>query len=294
MRIAVVGAGSVGGVFAAHLSTVHDVVACVRRPFDTWQIDSEELPYTGPAVAVTSPEALASTDPVDVVFVGLKSQHNEAAAGWFDVLCGPDTTVVAMQNGIEAEERLGPLVGGATVVAAVVYCGAELVGPGHVKHTARALLIVPDDEVGQSLTGLADGTPLTIDASASWARARWIKLGLNSAANGLTALTGRSTEVMGEPGVGEIAKDLLRECWTIGRAAGVDLDLDGIDALVDAMSTTNATRTSMQQDREAGRPTEHDAIHGAVLRMGERHGIATPVTSIVHALLAAQTNNQPS
>ncbi|MEL6984196.1 MAG: 2-dehydropantoate 2-reductase N-terminal domain-containing protein, partial [Actinomycetota bacterium] len=57
-RIAVIGAGSVGGVFAAHLSTVHDVLACVRRPFDRWRIESSEVPHEGPAQAVTDPAQL--------------------------------------------------------------------------------------------------------------------------------------------------------------------------------------------------------------------------------------------
>ena len=146
-------------------------------------------------------------------------------------------------------------------------------------------------ESEERLATLAEGTPLTIDPSGSWERARWIKLGVNSVANGLTALTQRSSEVLGDPGMGEIGEALLTECWTVGRAAGVDLDLDGIAKVVNGMATTTVTRTSMQQDREAGRPTEHDAIHGAVLRAGERYGVDTPVTAIVHALMAAQPVN---
>lgn len=286
-RIAVVGVGSVGGVFAAHLSTKHEVLACVRRPFDTYKIDSKEVPFEGPATAVTSPDDVPWDRPADAVFVGLKSQHTEGAAPWFGRLCGPDTLVVAMQNGIEAVERLTPHVNGATVVPSVVYCGAELLAPGHVKHSSRANLIVADDQSGNHAASLVDGTPLSIKPSPNFVNSAWVKLGVNSAANGLTALTKRPMNVMADDGIRAIAEALLTECWTVGNAEGAELDLGGIPKLLGQMAASPGGRTSMQQDREAGRPTEHDAIHGAVIRRGQANGVATPVTTIIHDLLAA-------
>ena len=286
-RVAVVGVGAVGGVFAAHLSEVHDVVACVRRSFTDYKIESPQLPFGGPAHAVTSPGEIGWDAPADVVFVGLKSQHTDGAAAWFDPLCGPDTLVVAMQNGIEASERLAPYVNGASVVAAVVYCGAELLAPGHIRHDNQALLIVPDDETGHRTAALAEGTPLTVDPSDKYDRARWVKLGINSVVNGLTALTGKSMDVLTDPGIARIGADLLTERWTVGQACGVDLSLDGLDDMIAKMGKNVGGRTSMLHDREAGRPTEHDAIHGAILRKGQEHGVSTPTTQLIHDLIAA-------
>lgn len=286
-RVAVVGVGSVGGVFAAHLSAAHDVVACVRRPFDRYLIESPEIPFSGPATAVTSAEDLPWDTPADTVFVGLKSQHTDGAAHWFGPLCGPDTVVVVMQNGIEGRERLTPHVNDATVVPAVVYCGAELLEPGHVRHSSRARLIIENDRIGGEVQALAEGTPLRIEPSDTYLTSAWVKLGINSVANGLTALTGKPMEVVGEPGVTAIAERLLTECWTIGRREGAELDIGGIPKLLSQMAKGVGGRTSMLQDREAGRRTEHDAIHGAVIRKGVEHGIATPTTRFVHDLLAA-------
>lgn len=286
-RVAVVGVGSVGGVFAAHLSTRHEVLACVRRPFDTYRIESTEVPFEGPANAVTDAAEVSWDGQADAVFVGLKSQHTAGAAEWFARLCGPDTLVVAMQNGIEAVERLTPLVNGATVVPSVVYCGAELIAPGHVKHSSRANLIVADDEAGRRAAELVEGTPLTVRPSETFTTSAWVKLGVNSAANGLTALTGRPMGVMADAGIRAIAEQLLIECWTVGNVEGADLDLTGIPKLLDQMAASPGGRTSMQQDREAGRPTEHDAIHGAVIRRARRLDIPVPTTTIVHDLIAA-------
>ncbi len=288
-RVAVVGVGAVGGVFAAHLSAVHDLVACVRRPFDDFRIDSDELPFTGPANAVTAPEDLPWDSPADVVLVGLKAQHTDGAAAWFKPLCGPETLLVVMQNGIEGRERLEPHANGATILPCVVYCGAELLAPGHIRHDSQARLIVADDAAGARLASLCADTPLTIDPSDSFERSAWVKLGINSVVNGLTGLTGRPSGVLNEPGIGDIGEALLTECWTAGRAAGVDLDLDGIPKLISQISKNAEGRTSMQHDKEAGRATEHDAIHGAVLRKAAELGVAAPKTKIIHDLLAASS-----
>lgn len=286
-RVAVVGVGAVGGVFAAHLSAVHDVVACVRRTFDAYRVESPELPFDGPATAVTGPADLPWSDPADVVLVGFKAQHTDGAAHWFGPLCGPETLVVVMQNGIEGRERIEPLAGPATVRQAVVYCGAELLAPGHIRHDTQARLIVADDEPGQRLVQLCADTPLTIKPSPGHARAAWVKLGMNSVVNGLTGLTGRPMEVLADPGIDDIGRALLTECWTTGRADGVDLDLDGIPDMLTRMAGNRGGRTSMLHDREAGRETEHDAIHGAVLRRAEANRIDVPMTKMIHDLLAA-------
>jgi len=287
--IAVVGAGGVGAFFAAHLSTVQaNVVACVRRPFDTYVIDSPEHPLTAPATAVTDPDNIPWDGPADWVFVGLKAHQSAAAAPWFDRLCDDRTRVVAMQNGVEAVERLTPLVHGAAVTPSVVYCGAELVEPGHVLHTQSSRLIMPDTADAHDARALFAGTDMTIDPSPTHLRSAWVKLAINSVANGLTALTGKPMGVLTDPGIAELAVALMTEANTVGRAEGADLDLEGIEDRIAAMGAMTASRTSMLQDTEAGRATEHDAIHGAVVRAGARHGIPTPTTDIVLRLLAAR------
>lgn len=278
-------------MFAAHLSAVHDVVACVRRPFTEYRVESATIPFEGPATAATTVDEIPWDEPADAVFVGVKSHHTDGAAHWFERLCGPDTVVPVMQNGIEQRQRLAPYAGEATILPAVVYCGAELLAPGHIRHSARSQLIVEEGEPARRVEELCRNTPLKITPSQTYLEGTWTKLGVNSAANGLTALTGRPMAVLADPGIAAIAEQLLTECWTIGRRVGADLDLDKIPDLVATMGTSTEGRTSMLHDREAGRATEHDAIHGAVIRAGEANGIPTPVTRLVHDLLAAAPGN---
>ena len=294
-RVAVIGPGSVGCFFAAHLvPTGHEVVSCARRPFDTYVVDSELAPISGPAHVVTDP-AEPNDGPYDWVLVGVKAHQSADAAPWFDATCGPDTVVVALQNGVEAIERLTPLVHGARIVPAVVYCGSELIAPGHIHHTSAGRLIVPDDTDGHALAALYDGTPVVIDPSDRHRTSAWVKLSINVVVNGLTALTRRPLDVLAEPDIAPVAAALLAETWAVGMAEGADLDTADPAGFVTRLArAAGSGKTSMLMDTLAGRSTEHDAIHGAVARAARRHAIATPVLDTVVGLLATRAPTEPS
>lgn len=287
-RVAIVGPGAVGGFFAAQLTAAgRDVVSCARRSFDRYVVESELAPVAAPAHVVTDPAALEG-GPVDWVLVGVKAHQTPGAIPWLDRLCGPASTVVVMQNGVEGEERLGPLVHGAEVVPAVVYCGAELIAPGHIRHGASGTLIVPDRPAARRLAELFAGSAARVKVSESYVTDAWRKLGINVVANGITALTRRPMTVFQDPGIARLGIALLDECWTVARAEGAELGRQDAIAFVDGVRNQPVrSGTSMLYDRLAGRPTEHDAIYGAVIRAGARHGIATPYAETIDALVAA-------
>lgn len=285
-RIAVVGPGGVGTFFAAHLaSSDHDVVACARRPFSSYLVESDVAPVSGPATVVTDPADLA--EKFDWVLVAVKAHQSVGAEPWLNQVCGPDSTVIALQNGVEAETRLAPFVNGAQVVGAVVYCGATLMAPGHTVNTGGGRLIVPDDEAGRQLSELFAGTQAEIKPSPTHLTERWRKLGINVAVNGVTALTDKPISVAGRGPGRTVAGAILDECWAVARAEGADLPAEAIEPTLDGFAGATSMNTSMRQDRAAGRPTEHDALYGAVVRHGERHGIPTPVNEAIGALVAA-------
>lgn len=288
--IAVVGPGAVGTYFAAQLAASgRRVIACARRRFERYVVDSESAPVDAPATCAVQPGELRSlglNGPADLVIVTVKAFQTEGTAPWLAALCGPGTIVVGAQNGVEEVERLTPLVNGAHVLPCVVYCGSELLAPGHIRHDQHGVLIVPDDDGARAVAPLFAGTEARWRPEPDFPTETWRKLGINVMANGITALTRRTMETIGRPPVDAIARDLLRECWTVGRAVGADVapaDADAFD-----LSLLPAQGTSMYYDVLAGRRTEFDALHGAVLRFGAGHGIATPVTAVVHALLAGR------
>ncbi len=289
-RIAVVGPGGVGTFFAAQLSHAgRSVVACGRRPFERYLVESEQAPVDAPAVAVTEPAELPAVGfggPVDLVIVAVKTFQTAGAAPWLDALCGPGTIVAGAQNGIEEVDRLAPHVDGARVVPCVVYCGTQLIEPGHIRHDQHGILIVPDDETTRRVTPIFEGTAARWRPDADFEAESWRKLGVNVMANGVTALTRRTMDVLGTEPVGSVARDLLRECLRVGAAAGAPVDEAEADAF--DLGVFPDYGTSMYYDVMADRPTEYDELYGAVMRFGARHGVDTPVTRVVHALLAGR------
>ena len=218
MRVAVVGPGSIGCFFAAHLSaTEHDVVAYARRAFDAYRVDSPESPITGPAAVTTDPSQLGAGT-AHWVLVGITAHHGAGAAPWLHALGGPETKGVAMQNCTEAVERLRPFVNGAEVVQAVADCCAELIEPRHIAHSGMGRLIMPEIETERLLEAPFEGTAIVLEVTSAHQNRLWFKLSLNSVANGLTALTGKTMEVLAAPAMFGAATESLAEAWRVSTA----------------------------------------------------------------------------
>ncbi len=283
---AVVGAGSVGVYFAAQLAAAgHDVLACVRRPFDRYVVESREAAFEGPARVLSDPADVAG--PVPWVLLTVKAHQTAGTAGWLERLCGPDTTVIVVQNGVEGAERTAPFVGPAAVVPGVVYCGAELLEPGHIRHYGRHTIFTPDLPVAHELASLFPSGTTELVPTANYLDEAWRKLATNTVVNGITALTLRDMSVMGESGMSELAVAIGEEAFAVARAEGATLDPATLPALAAMLAQARSGGTSMYYDRRDGRPLEHDALYGAVLRAAARHGIDVPLHRTLSTLLAA-------
>jgi len=152
----------------------------------------------------------------------------------------------------------------------------------------EATLTVPDNPAGHAFADLFAGGDIALHLTADFRTAAWRKLCLNVAGGAITALTDRSLEVMRQPDVARLARDLVLECVAVGRAAGAILDEGLADEIVASMiEGPGDAGTSLLADRRAGRPLEVDARNGAVVRIGKQHGIATPLNRAITTLLAA-------
>ncbi len=301
--VAVVGAGGVGAFFAGYLLAAGraDVTLCVRTPFDELVVESERWGETlrfrphvvaNPAVLTGALEA-----PVDWVLLATKAHQTDGAAGWLRALTGAGTTVVVLQNGVEQVERVRPHVEpGTRIVPGIVYSGVEPLAPGRIVHRTNGFVLVPERDPDE---GFAPEDAARLDALfasdrgfvrtvADVTTALWQKLCANVVANGITALTGRRIEVLRRDDVRRVALALAEECLAVGRAEGASIGDDFAAATIDRMVDMPAgAGSSMLFDRLAGRTLEHDALYGAVARAGHRHGITTPTSDAVGALLAA-------
>jgi 2-dehydropantoate 2-reductase len=284
--VAVVGVGSVGGFFAAQAQAAgHDVSLCVRTRFDELIVESKgSVLRSRPRIVV---------DPAEVpapkwVLLATKAHQTEGAQGWLHAFDHAGTRIVVIQNGVEHLDRLRPLVERAEIVPTVVYCGAEAIAPGHIVHRRNGFLIVAEGAAARGLTEIYEGTGASIRATSDWTSAAWRKLCANVVANGITAITGERSTVMRRPDLQQVGRELVRECAAVGRAEGAHLDDDVAEQVASQLAgSPEQSGTSMLYDRLAGRPLEYDAIYGAVVRAGARHGIPTPLSQTMAALLAA-------
>ena len=287
-RVAVVGVGAVGGVVAAGLAATERVrvTACVRAPLGGLRIDWPD----GDTRQASVPEELdpARLPVVEWVVLATKAHQTAGAAQWLERLCGAGTRVVVLQNGVEHLERVTPLAGAARVLPAVVEIAAESLRRGHIRLFDQPRLTVPEGEDGADFAELCQGSGITVDRTGDFVTAAWSKLCLNVANGAVTALTMRRIPVFAQPRIAQLGRALVEEARQVAVASGACLPEDLADRVMSRLrAMPQESGSSMLWDRLAGRPLEHDARNGAVVRAGARLGIPTPYNETVTALLEA-------
>lgn len=289
-RIALIGPGAIGCVAAAALvESGHDVLACARTPFEHVVLRSRDAEIARVAVRVVT-DASGATH-AEWVLVCTKVHQTPSAAEWLRATVGEGTRVAVLQNGVEHERNVAPFVpSGTTIVPVVVRSPARRTAPGVVTLEGGAAFSAPDNDAGRAFAALFAGSRVNASVTADFLTDAWSKLCLNAANGAIMALTERNLDVMREPRVADLARALIRECIAVGRAEGAKLEDALADELVAKMAASPNAETrgnSMYYDRVAGQTMEWDARNGVIVRLGARHGIATPVSETLVALLSA-------
>jgi 2-dehydropantoate 2-reductase len=290
--IAVVGLGSIGGIIAGLLRAAdrHEVVACVRRPLDRLVVERAEGTIDVPLRALTDPR---EATPVDWVLLCTKAQDTASSAPWLARLCSANTRIAVLQNGIGHKERLAPLAGHATIIPTLVYYNGERLALDRVRFRRAGdyELTVAGDADGQAFEALLDGTGMRVLRSDDFATLAWRKLLINAVANPITALTLLRQAVFRREDVKALCLAILEEAVAVGRADGARLAPDEAErTLATLLTYPPDAGTSMYFDRLAGRPFEADALTGAIVAAGERHGVATPLNGLLLTLLRATSD----
>jgi 2-dehydropantoate 2-reductase len=304
-RIAIVGVGAIGGVVASLLQSAgrHELVLCVRRPIKELVVETPGIGLRSDmdheirrengieATILTQPEDAA---PVDWVVVATKAYDVAGAARWLEFLGARGAPVAVLQNGVEHRERFAPYVAVDKIVPVIVDCPAERRpassdGVERIVQRGPMSLRVPNNNQSKAFVELFSGTAADATAVDDWTTIAWRKL-CHNAAGVLPALLLQPAGVLREDAIGDVALDLVRECVTVGRAEGAKLaDTVPDEVLAAYRRSAPDSINSLHADRLAGRPMEIDARNGVIVRMGKKHGIATPANSMAVALLEAMT-----
>lgn len=299
MKIAVIGCGAMGSIYAARLAAAcNDVLAIDRHQPSIEQISRGGLRVTGPGYDQVVPLRASTTapdEPMDLIVLAVKAADVTVGARQALPMLGAATPVLTIQNGLGSAETVAGIVGAERVAVGIASgFGASRVAPGHVHHNAmRAMRFgayssLPLATVESIARAWADAG-FDAAAVADIAAMQWEKLICNVAYSAPCALTGMTVgQVMDDPQMGPVSQAAATEAWTVARASGIAVAVADPIAHVRAFGAQLPdAKPSALLDHEARRVSEIDVINGAVPRQGARVGVTAPVNATLTALITS-------
>jgi len=302
MRVALIGAGALGGVIGFYLSAVTDVVLV-----DPWaehvaamtahglRCERDGVEAARPVRAVTD-AALAG--PVELALVLVKARQTPWAAEVARTVLLAGGVAYTLQNGLGNREILAAALGEGRVGQGVTSLGGTLLGPGRVRHAGMGPTLfgaAPDRAMAAALAELFTSAGLPAEVHDDVAGLVWGKLVVNAGINALTALLRAPNGALAETlPARELLAAAVREAAAVATAQGVSLPYaDPVEHVLAVARATAANRSSTLQDVLRGAPTEIAAINGAVAREGARLGVPTPVNALLAGLIEALEATAP-
>lgn len=310
MRVGVVGAGGVGGYFAARLARAGQDVAVVARGAHLDAIRRDGLRIVSPALGDFTSPVIAEADPaaigaVDLVLFAVKTYDNASALPLLAPLLGPSTAVLTLQNGVDSADEVAAVVGPTRVLGGTTYVATSVSAPGVVTQTGTHRSIIFGEAFGEraALTARVQAIADVFAAADIQVRAVpdarvpiWDKFVYLAPFAGITGAARLPIgPLWARAEVRELFYAAAHEVAAIAAAEGLVLSADRFETLRDYMEhIPGTTRSSLLTDLEAGRRLEVHALHGAALRRAARHGVATPILATLHAVLAPWAEGPPS
>jgi len=304
MRIAIIGAGGVGGYFGGKLANGGaDVVFVVRgATLEALRTRGLRVDSIKGDFVIEHPNATddtASVGNVDAIFVTVKAWQIEEAARHIKPMIGENTMVIPLENGIDASDQLAAIVGRDQVLGGLCGIVSFIVAPGHIRHAGAEPFVMfgeLDNRRSARVEQLRDEcvrAGVQADIPSDIHHALWSKFVFIAAMSGIGAATRVPIgEWRSMPETRDLATCAIREIADLARARGVELGAEAVDRTLARFDALNAEATSsLQRDIIDGKPSELDAQLGAVVRLGRAAGVPTPVCAMLHTLLLPQEQN---
>jgi 2-dehydropantoate 2-reductase len=298
MRIAVVGAGGVGGGFGAALAKAGADVTFIARGAHLAAMKSQGLRVQGPRGETHLVPTQASDDPaaigtVDVVLFCVKLWDVESAGEHIKPLIGPGTAVIPLQNGIDAAERLIPILGEGAVMGGVAQISASITAPGVIQQVGTFMRMIFGEldgtrsQRGEDFLALCLKAGFDATLSEQIVTDLWMKFILLAANAGMTALARQPIgRLRDDPDIRPIFLAAFQETINVGRAKGIALPADALEKILDFIGhAPPAMKASMALDLDRGNRLELPWLNGKVAELGRALGVPTPTHSMIYAML---------
>jgi 2-dehydropantoate 2-reductase len=308
MKVAVIGAGAVGGYYGARLARAGHDVTLIARGANLEAIRANGFRVRSAAGELAA-QVRAESDPsrvgpVDLVVFAVKTYSNPGAFPLLPPLVGPGTAVLSLQNGVDSADELSAIVGREPMLAGTTYIAATLVEPGVVEHVGTVRRIVFGEAFGERaitervsrIREALAGADIQVEAAADSRVPIWEKFIFLAP---IAALTAAARLPIGpawaQPAFRETYDRAMAEiealAWHAGIPVGADVRAQKLRYL-DASPPT--MRSSMMVDITSGRPLELEALVGAVVRRGRDAGIPTPVMAALYGILKPFEHGAPA
>ena len=299
MKVAVVGVGAVGGYFGGLLARGGADVTFIARGERLEALRARGLTVKSGkgdfSIRIRATDDPAEVGPVNLVLFCVKSYDTEPAIRQALPMVGPHTDVLSLQNGIDNEEQIASIIGKEKVVAGVAYIGASTPEPGLILHQESGKIVFGELDGGLSerivrLKAFFDRYNLPADTSANIAAVLWTKLAWNAPFNAINTLVGGPVKaILENPHTRELARLVTAEVVAVANAAGVGLAFEEVWERNVKFSQHYGVKTSMLQDHEAGKPLEHEALNGVIIKKAAALGLPTPYNFALYSLLTMLT-----
>jgi 2-dehydropantoate 2-reductase len=298
MKIAIMGAGGVGGYFGGLLAKGdHDVHFLARGAHlkaikkDGLTIEGvEEEGFTLPVSATENPEDIG---PVDLVLFCVKSYDTDSSASMLSPLLGPETVVLTLQNGVDNEEKIQKIIGKEKVMGGVAYMSSQVIQPGIIRKAGGPRKIVFGEmdgsmtERAKEIRKVFESGGIDCEISEQIQKVLWEKFLFICAMGGMTAVTRKPIGPIRKfPQAWEMCIAVMREVGEVAKALSIPLDGEIVEKSTSLIQGfPENTRASLLADLEMGKRLEIDALNGTVVRLGEEHGVSTPTNRFIYQCL---------
>ena len=307
MRVAVVGAGGVGGGFGAALARAGADVTFIARGAHLAAMKNHGLKVQGgrgethlvPTRATDNPAEIGK---VDIVLFCVKLWDVESAGKHIKPLIGPDTAVIPLQNGVDAAERLVPILGPNAVMGGVAQISASIVAPGVIQQVGTFMRMIFGELDGKRSKRGEDFLALCLKAgfdatfSDQILTELWMKFILLAANASITAVTRQPIgKLRDDPDLRQIFIAAWQETVDVGRARGVALPADALEKILEfTKHAPPAMKASMALDLERGNRLELPWLGGKVVELGRQLGVPTPAHGMMYAMLKPYIMGTPA
>jgi 2-dehydropantoate 2-reductase len=305
MRIAVMGAGGVGGYFGARLAQAGHQVSFIARGRHLEALCTQGLRLKS-ALGDAALKVRAFQDPreagqADVVLFAVKLWDTESAAEQLRPIVGSGV-VIPFQNGVESVDRIGAVLGKDKVMGGSAYIATRIAAPGLIEHTGTMArlrfgpLMPSQRSAAEDFLAICKKSGVNAELSEEIALVNWEKFAFLVAMSGTTALARAPLGVVrGDPDLRWMFEQAMHEAWTLARRRGIKLADDFVEKQMAFAETLPAEmRASMLHDLAAGNRLEAPWLCGAVVRMAQEHGLATPVNRAIYAALKPYVDGSQS